>query len=314
MTAGALVEADGISKAYRGKTGLVDVLRGVSFALAAGEIVGLLGENGSGKTTLVKTVSGIVTRDAGTVAICGSDPQRNRSGAARHIGAVFPGGRNVYWRMTPAENLRYFAQLRGVALGADVLDHGLAVLELEAVRDTELRKLSTGYKQRVAVACAAIHQPQVLFFDEPTLGLDRQSSTLLCAWLRNLAREAGCAVLVTSHDSAFIEGICDRVMVIRGGALRFAGRTEALRHQLRDRRTFALSVSAATPDLRALLGARGAVETDLDPGQAQFAFHQPDGRFLGEVVPLISSHGASLLDVTVHQRSLGELLDGVRDD
>jgi ABC-2 type transport system ATP-binding protein len=308
-----VIEVRGLHKSYRKAGKTLPVLRGIECAIARGEIVGLLGENGSGKTTLVKTAAGIVPRDAGEVSIIGVDPDVRPREVARHTGAVFPGGRNVYWRLTARENLQYFARLRGVALDDAALTRAIDALDLGAEQNVELRRLSTGLKQRVAVACSFVHRPRLVFLDEPTIGLDAATTTTLTRRLGELARDEGTAMLVTSHDSAFLEQVCDRVLVLGAGTLQFAGTTAALRQHLRDRRTYQLAIGAVTARLSEALCARGAQRHD-DPasGAIEFVFHRPDGSFLAEVVPEIARHGGNLLDVTTRQRALGELMQQFR--
>ena len=307
-----LVEIRGLTKSYPKQRTRLEVLKGIDLEIGQGEIVGLLGENGSGKTTLVKTAAGIVPRDAGRVSIDGLDPEARPREVARRIGAVFPGGRNVYWRLSPRENLHYFARLRGVSLDDAAIGRLLDSFDLGGVRDTELRKLSTGMKQRVAVACGFVHRPRILFLDEPTIGLDATSTTTLTRRLEALARTDGVGILVTSHDSAFVERVCDRVLVLRNGVIQFQGSVEALRHHLRDRRSYGLQIGEVNEALAAALRERGALPPDAEAPD-DFLFHRPDGSFLAEVIPVIERHGGSLRDVTMRQRPLGELMDDFRN-
>ncbi|NEP15954.1 MAG: ABC transporter ATP-binding protein [Leptolyngbya sp. SIO4C1] len=208
-----------LKKSYgRGKRRF-EAVRGVSLTIAAGEVLAFLGPNGAGKTTTIKMIGGLVRPDAGQVSIAGLDPHRQAS-ALKQVGAVLEGNRNLYWRLTPLENLEYFGGLRQVPRrtarlrGRELLDQ----FRLADKQNTPVQKLSRGMQQKVAIAMALIHQPQLLLLDEPTLGLDVEASETVKALVRAIAA-SGCAILLTTHQLDVAEELSDRVAVIRNGEL-----------------------------------------------------------------------------------------------
>ncbi len=226
-----VLEARQLQKGYgRGKQRF-EAVRQVSLTVHRGEVLAFLGPNGAGKTTTIKMMAGLVRPDHGTVHILGRNPHR-RVGALRHIGAVLEGNRNLYWRLTPEENLEYFGVLRQVPRRV-ARQRGELLLQrfgLTAKRRTPVQQLSRGMQQKLAIAVALIHQPQLLLLDEPTLGLDVEASETVKALVQQIAAE-GCAIVLTTHQLDVAEALADRVAIIRQGEIIAEQRTEALLQQ-----------------------------------------------------------------------------------
>ncbi|MFW5836151.1 MAG: ABC transporter ATP-binding protein [bacterium] len=254
-----MLEVSELRKAYgRGEKRVV-AADGIGFTADAGSVLGILGPNGSGKTTTVKSCLGLVQRDGGTVRVMGTDPQDGRSEVLRVSGAVLEGARNVYWRLTTLENLNYFAALRGLRWRRvrGRVDELLALLGMEDRATAEVGKLSRGYQQRCAIACALVHDPRVVFLDEPTLGLDVESRHAIERSVRQWAA-GGRLVVITSHDMQFIERSCDRALVIRAGRIVAQGTVRGLMRTL-VRHTLVLTFHEdAVPEIPPLLRDRGA--------------------------------------------------------
>ena len=213
------VAVEGVTKRFGSGAGAVTAVDGVSLEVERGSIVGLLGPNGAGKTTLIKSVLGMVLPDEGTVRLLGTDVHADPRTAHARVDAMLEGARNDYWRLTVRENLRYFATVSGVDPDsvADRHERLLERLELAEWADTPVRKLSRGMKQKVSLASVLAGGADVVFLDEPTLGLDVESSRTLQGELRRLAEEEGLTVLISSHDMGVIETVCDRVLVMSEG-------------------------------------------------------------------------------------------------
>ena len=211
--------ARGLSKTFGSGADAVTAVDDVSLTVERGSVVGLLGPNGAGKTTLIRCVLGTTVPDAGSVRIAGVDARASPRRAARHVDAMLEGARNDYWRLTVRENLRYFATVGGVAPDAvaDRHDRLLDRLGLADDADTPVRDLSRGMKQKVSLASVLATGADLCFLDEPTLGLDVQSSRALRAELRRIVDERGQAVVLSSHDMAVVEDVCDRVVVLHEG-------------------------------------------------------------------------------------------------
>ncbi len=220
-----------LRKSYgRGKRRF-EAVRGVSLKILPGQVLAFLGPNGAGKTTTIKMIAGLIRPDAGWVSIAGRDPHRQPQ-ALRGVGAVLEGNRNLYWRLTALENLEYFGVLRQMSRQAAKL-RGQQLLEefgLLDKRRVPVQKLSRGMQQKIAIAVALIHQPQLLLLDEPTLGLDVEAGETVKGLVRQVAA-SGCAVLLTTHQLNVAEELSDRVAVIRQGQIVAEQSTQALIQQ-----------------------------------------------------------------------------------
>jgi len=210
---------EGVSKRFGNGDDAVLAVDDVSLTVDRGSIVGLLGPNGAGKTTLIKCALGIVIPDSGSVRVFGTDVADGRRAAYADVDVMLEGARNDYWRLTVRENLRYFATIHGVDPDsvAERHDRLLDRLDLAAKADTPVRDLSRGMKQKVSLASVLAGGADLVFLDEPTLGLDVESSRTLRRELRRLAREEGLTILLSSHDMAVIESVCDRVVMMADG-------------------------------------------------------------------------------------------------
>ncbi|MEM1240521.1 MAG: ABC transporter ATP-binding protein [Cyanobacteria bacterium P01_H01_bin.26] len=213
------LDAQHLQKSYgRGKRRF-EAVRDVSLCIRAGEVLAFLGPNGAGKTTTIKMIGGLVRPDAGQVRIDGLDPHR-QSAALKRVGAVLEGNRNLYWRLTPLENIEYFGGLRQVHRRV-ARQRGEQLLEqfgLVDKRKTPVQKLSRGMQQKLAIAVALVHEPTLLLLDEPTLGLDVEASETVKALVKDVAK-AGCAILLTTHQLDVAEELSDRVAIIRQGKI-----------------------------------------------------------------------------------------------
>lgn len=226
-----LLQVQNLQKAYRFQEKISYAVQDVSLEINANQVLAFLGPNGAGKTTTIKMIAGLVLPDRGTVRINGRDPHREAQ-ARRLIGAVLEGNRNLYWRLTPAENLEYFGVLRGLTrrLARQRSRVLLDRFELSHKDRTMVQKLSRGMQQKVAIAVALIHQPPLLLLDEPTLGLDVEATQTVKRLVREIASE-GRAILLTTHQLDIAEELSDRVAIINQGQIVVQQQTEALIRQ-----------------------------------------------------------------------------------
>lgn len=208
-----------LRKTFLDKKRKVEAIKDISFSVGKGEMVGLLGPNGAGKTTTIKCILGLVKPDSGDITVSGIDCRRNPREASKNMAAVLEGARNVYWRLTVWENIIFFAGIHGVSVvkGKEYFEYLLEELKLKDKRNTEVRNLSSGYKQKTAVACALAKMTPLVFLDEPTLGLDVESSYELREALKRLQSEEKRTIIVSSHDMRVIQDVCSRVIIVSGG-------------------------------------------------------------------------------------------------
>ncbi|WP_276251578.1 ABC transporter ATP-binding protein [Haloarcula rara] len=220
-TAPPAVAVEGLRKTFGTGEDAVTAVDGVSFAIERGSIVGLLGPNGAGKTTLIKCMLGMVLPDEGDVHIGGVDTRADPRAAYAQVDAMLEGARNDYWRLTVRENLRYFATISGVEPDSVAARHDrlLERLDLAEKADVAVRDLSRGMKQKVSLASVLAGGADVVFLDEPTLGLDVESSRTLQRELRRLATEEDLTVVLSSHDMDVVETVCDRVVIVSEGTV-----------------------------------------------------------------------------------------------
>jgi len=209
-----------LTKVFRDRRGVtVRAVDDVCFEVKRGEVLGLLGPNGAGKTTSIKCVLGLMRPDSGRIAVFGQDTQATYPRILRRMSAVLEGSRNLYWRMSVWENVVFFAALHGVRSREDreYFGHLLKLFALEEKRHTEVRKLSQGMKQKAGVVCALARRTPLVFLDEPTLGLDVETSLELRSVLKQLARDEERTFVVSSHDMDVIQDVCGRVVIMSSG-------------------------------------------------------------------------------------------------
>lgn len=215
-----VLEVNNLTKIYSGQAGKdIRAVDGVSLAVPQGKIFGLLGPNGAGKTTTVKAVCGLVRPDSGSILVNGYDVLRQRPQALGQMAAVLEGNRNVYWRLTPTENLEFFAALRGRRPGKirQEIRELLEMFGLTEKAGQPVRNLSRGMQQKLAVAVTLVTGAPILMLDEPTLGLDVTASIEVRKLLCTVARERQRTVIITTHDMNVVQEICDHVVIINEG-------------------------------------------------------------------------------------------------
>lgn len=195
--------------------GKVKALDDVSFSIDKGSVCGILGPNGSGKTTTIKSICNLIIPDSGDIQVLGSSNRKNH----KHISALFEGTRNLYWRLTPIENLRYFAGIRGY--GGKEIDRKINELldrfNLSSKKNTPVNKLSRGMQQRVALAMTLICDTEIILLDEPTLGLDVQSFMDIKDLLTGISKDLNKTILLSTHDMQLVQDICDQVVILSNG-------------------------------------------------------------------------------------------------
>lgn len=197
----------------------VSALQGVSFSLERGELLGFIGPNGAGKSTTIKILSGILRPDAGRVEIDGLTPFEDRIKHVARIGVVFGQRTQLWWDLPVNDG---FDLLRDIYRVDPVRyrrsrDELVTLLRLERLLDQPVRQLSLGQRMRAELAAALLHEPSILFLDEPTIGLDAPSKLAVRDFVKRLNRERGVTVLLTTHDMQDIEALAERVIVIGHG-------------------------------------------------------------------------------------------------
>ncbi|MEO8695422.1 MAG: ABC transporter ATP-binding protein [Acidimicrobiales bacterium] len=209
----------------------VPALSNIDLRVAPGEVVGLVGPNGAGKTTLMKIISTLLEPTSGHVSVCGFDVKTQADSVRQVLGLVLSDDRALYWRLTGRRNLEFFGVMQGLTRAQSIAraDELLQSVGL-AARDRLVFGYSSGMRSRLSIARGLLHRPRVLVLDEPTRALDPVAAMAIGQMLRRTAEE-GVAVLLSSHRLEEIERVCDRIVAIVGGGVRFDGTASELAGQ-----------------------------------------------------------------------------------
>ncbi len=274
-----VVEAVDLRRTYRVTTGTIrrraqeiEAVRGVSFTIAEGELFGLLGPNGAGKTTTIKMLITLLIPTSGTARVLGHDVVTDARSVRERIGYVFGGDRGLYERLSALDNLRYFAELYAVDHRRQRarIDELLELVGLKGREQERVEGYSRGMRQRLHIARGLLHDPPVVFLDEPTIGVDPVGARELRATIASLT-QAGKTVLLTTHYMFEADALCDRIAVIANGQIVAQGTPGELKAQVADGsvvevEVFGLEESAADR-LRGLDGVQAATLEDRDQKQ-----------------------------------------------
>ena len=239
----AAIEVSDLCRTYRTHVGIVrrrrtdvQALAGISFEVEPGELFGLLGPNGAGKTTTIKILTTLLLPSSGTARVLGFDPAREPGEIRRRVGHVFGGDRGLYDRLSALDNLRYFADLYRVPVREKKarIDYLLELVKLKGRERQRVETYSRGMRQRLHIARGLLHDPEVLFLDEPTIGLDPVGAREVRETVAGL-RDQGKTILLTTHYMYEADELCKRVAVIAGGRIVAEGTPAELKARVLDR-------------------------------------------------------------------------------
>jgi ABC-2 type transport system ATP-binding protein len=224
---------------------------GVNFALAEGELVGYLGPNGAGKSTTIKILTGILVPTSGSVRVAGIVPYQRRQDNAENIGVVFGQRSQLYWDLPLRESFELLRAIYDVPRNRylENLAHFSAILDLERFFDTPVRQLSLGERMRGDFAAAMLHDPKIVYLDEPTIGLDVVAKEAIREFITRVNRERGTTVILTTHDLADVERLTPRVILIDEGRVIFDGALQRLRTEYGTHRTLVVTFAEAPLDI-----------------------------------------------------------------
>ncbi|MFT5315119.1 MAG: ABC-2 type transport system ATP-binding protein [Candidatus Krumholzibacteriia bacterium] len=300
----------GLKDLVRPRKEVLRAVDDVNFEIEAGEMVGYIGANGAGKSTTLKMLTGILTPTSGEVTVGGLVPWRQRQQYTRHIGAVFGQRTQLWWDLAVVESFRLLQKIYEV--DEDVYKKQMALFhELLDVGDylhQPVRKLSLGQRMRCDLAAALLHQPQVLFLDEPTIGLDVVAKENVRGFLREICARDKVTVILTTHDLGDIEQLCRRIIIIDKGKVHFNGELEELRRRVGQR--VRLTVELREPVTSEVIAATTAglpVRWEEDSGKrhrAEFNRSEVTG---AEVIKRLVN-GAQVVDLHLSEQEIEEVV------
>lgn len=298
------IRIEDLTKRYGTQT----AVDGISFTVRAGEVLGFLGPNGAGKTTTMKLICGLSAPDGGRITVGGYDVAKE-PGAVRRMIGYLPESNPLYEEMPVLDLLRFTARIQGVA--ADRIDQRLSAMVeacgLEREKHKRIGELSKGYRQRVGLAQAMVHDPEVLILDEPTTGLDPNQ----IVEIRELIKELGRAktVIFSTHILPEVEATCDRILIIDRGRIRADGGPEELRSKARGRAVVSVVIEDADQALvRVALAALPQVEHVTDAPEGGYLLHLHSGvRAEREVFRLCVQHGWTLTGLHLQEVRLEDV-------
>ena len=294
---------DVLGNLFRPRARRVEALRGVDLRIRRGETVAYAGPNGAGKSTTVKLFSGLLTPDAGKVRVLGMDPVRDRVRYVGRIGVVFGQRTELWWdhpiaasydwkRVVwdiPRERYERMLGLVRELLGLDEFFHSMA------------RELSLGQRMRADLGMALLHEPEILFLDEPTLGLDVLAKRSVLNFIRELNQERQVTVMVTSHDMSDLEALAGRIVMIHRGEIAFDGDFDRLRREFADRRRLLIETGQeAAPTLH------GAEFVRSEAGRHEYVFDASQVK-IADLLAQASAQ-AEVLDVETHRAPIDDVI------
>jgi ABC-2 type transport system ATP-binding protein len=311
-----VIEVQDLRRIYHAKTGVLrrkvrEVLAvdGINFSVAQGELFGLLGPNGAGKTTTIKMLTTLLTPTAGQARVLGYDVVQEASQIRPRIGFIFGGERGLYWRLSGYDNLRYFANLYHVPpdVQKQRIPGLLELVGLEGREDEKVQGYSRGMKQRLHIARVLLHDPQVLFLDEPTMGLDPVGARELRDAICNLQTEKK-AILLTTHYMFEADAMCQRIAVINHGKIVALDTPSGLKRHVRDLSVVEVEVFGIPPEAVERIQALDSVDMlsveNRDQKQA-LQLHSSDGAAtIAPVVSALQGMGLRVGSVVVREPTL----------
>ncbi len=217
---------------------------GVTMSVDAGELIGYIGPNGAGKSTTIKMLTGILVPTSGEIRVAGIVPYAERTRNAANIGVVFGQRSQLYWDLPLIESFELLRAIYGIPRERYQanLDQFVALLEMGDFLATPVRQLSLGQRMRGDFAAAMLHDPKVVFLDEPTIGLDVVAKEAIRTFIAEVNRERGTTFILTTHDLADVERLCNRIVLIDGGTLIFDGAVDTLRDRYGTHRTLVVQL------------------------------------------------------------------------
>ncbi|WP_433161158.1 ABC transporter ATP-binding protein [Kribbella sp. CA-247076] len=307
----AVIELDNVSRAFtvssragfRRTRRVVRAVDGLSFTVEPGEVMGYIGPNGAGKSTTIKMLTGILVPSGGSIRVAGVDPSRHRLKLAKRIGVVFGQRTTLWWDLPLKDSFAVLQKMYDVprARHAENLATFVELLDLGDLLDVPVRQLSLGQRMRGDIAAALLHDPEIVYLDEPTIGLDVISKARLREFLAQVNAERRTTVILTTHDLDDIEALCTRVMVIDHGRQIFDGTLDRLKSSQSAPRTLVVDLATSLPAIQV----EGATVIKVDGPRQHLTFPTTT-----KAAPLLAQIAANypLIDLTIAEPTIESVI------
>ncbi len=319
-----LIESNGLTKVYRQNVkqpGLKGALKSlvktewteklavdeVTFTMEEGESLACIGENGAGKSTLIKMLVGILTPTKGSVMVYGQNPMDHHAQYLKKIGVIFGQKTNLWWDIPIIESYNAIKVL--YKLDTALFDRNMSMvtelLDLEPILGSPARRLSLGQRMKADIGLIFLHGPQLLYLDEPTIGLDINVKFAIRSFIRKMNRENGVSVLLTSHDLSDIEQICDNALVLSKGRVYYQGALDKLRHMYASGRT----ITVEGPALEAIAPLIPKAKVTLDGLSTRITFDTAD--YSAKEMLDLTSRCYDIKDITVNEPGIDQVVSQI---
>jgi ABC-2 type transport system ATP-binding protein len=276
----------------------------LSFAIEPGAMVGYIGPNGAGKSTTIKMLIGILVPTSGRVRVDGRDPSQQRAAVSQRIGVVFGQRTQLWWDLPLRDSFELLRHIYRVEAErhARTRDHLVDLLDMGGFLSTPVRQLSLGQRMRGELAAALLHEPPILFLDEPTIGLDLVAKEAVRGFLQDLNRERGTTVILTTHDLVDVERLCDRLLIIDRGRVIEDATVEAVKARYGTDRTLVVDLTEPGPPLQI----DGATVIAVD-GPRQWLRFNRDHHTASKLLSLVAEQ-AAVRDVAIEEPAIDDVI------
>lgn len=284
---------------------------GVSLEIQKGRIIGLLGINGAGKTTTIKMLTTMIEPTEGTITLDNDDAVKNYMFAKKKINLITGGERNIYWRLTARENLEYFGSLYGIPRRElnNRIDQILKIVDLEEQQNVPVEKYSKGMKQRLQIARGLINDPEYIFLDEPTLGLDIMITKNIHNYIKKLAYVENKGILVTTHYIFEAEELCDYIYVINKGKIVAEGTPELIKDLYSPKKTYQFLLEGLDDNQKVKILKYRNSNTDIEIDEKEKKLTIKSIEFdLQEVISMLNEIKVTVINMDIKNPSLEDAL------
>ena len=287
---------------------VVTAVDGLNFSIGRGELVGYLGPNGAGKSTTIKMLTGILQPTSGSIRVNGADPTRERRSLTRRIGVVFGQKTQLWWDLPVEESFDLLRTIYRIPR-ADYrrrMDFFRSLLGLDEFLSRPVRQLSLGQRMRSDLAASLLHNPPVLFLDEPTIGLDILTRDAMREFIKELNRQESTTIILTTHDMQDIEFLATRLILIDKGRLQYDGQISDFTSRYSTEKLVTVHLEGGVPGLELLSGAGFQIQAGDSPHR--FYVQMEAGASLGPLIQAVSDRGGRIQELNVSRPDLADTL------